>query len=293
MSCAGGVDKLMSQGRYVLSGTPLLLVATRAVVLVAALLTAVAATSLGAPVSSTATAGAVAAFLAISTATTLLTVTVAAATAWMDLLAVFIGPWRLCSMLTVATAATVSSTTAVATTAVSSAATRSVVAAAALVASTRATAGALRGFVDTNSASVKPDTVSNVFPGPRHALIRCSGGNYFDLLDFVHARDCSLRLSVALETDEAEASAAAGVAVFDNNLGRELVHQGFREERCERMYRFFDNSEFLELGAQGGVICVPSEAASRDVSRSRGSKQGVQIYPMKSFDMMNEALEIF
>lgn len=72
----------------------------------------------------------------------------------------------------------------------------------------------------------------------------------YDSLDFIHAFDCSLRFSVVLETNETEASAAASVAVLNDDLWCRLVHHGpSRSELCTCAYRFLNNSEFFELRA--------------------------------------------
>jgi hypothetical protein len=77
------------------------------------------------------------------------------------------------------------------------------------------------------------------------------------LLNVVHVRDRGIGLGVLSETNEAEATAATGVAVLDDNLG---LLARVACARWNNTYGFLDLTELLKLGAQGTVVGVPGEA---------------------------------
>jgi len=128
---------------------------------------------------------------------------------------------------TVAATTTVSTTTAaaVATTKATTTSFRAVVpttaavaaaatAAAAVSTTTAATAaaGALRGFVDTDSTTVETEnTCQRIFK----EAVRLAG-----LLLIVHGLHSSIGIFLIGETDEAESTTAICVAIFDNDLAR-------------------------------------------------------------------------
>jgi len=108
-----------------------------------------------------------------------------------------------------------------ASSAVSSAATASSITAASAAtgvsSAASSSAGALRSFVDADGSAVK--------------------------LNVVHVLDGVIGIGLLGESDKAESTAAAGVAVFyDDGL--------------------LDGTELLELGTEGGVIGVPGKAAN-------------------------------
>jgi hypothetical protein len=78
------------------------------------------------------------------------------------------------------------------------------------------------------------------------------------LLDVIHVRDGSIGLGVLAEANETEATAAAGIAVLDDDL-RVLVKGALG--RVRNTYSLLDLAELLELGAESLVIRVPGEAS--------------------------------
>lgn len=144
---------------------------------------------------------------------------VATATAAVGLLAT-----PLTAAAAVALAA-LSATIAAATTRVAAAAIAISTAAASIVAATASEAAAsaaagvvaaIRRLVDTDGTTVE--------------------------FDIIHGSNGSFRFGLLGEANEAESTAAAGIAVLDDN-------------------GFFDSSKLLKLSAEGRVICVPGETA--------------------------------
>jgi hypothetical protein len=83
---------------------------------------------------------------------------------------------------------------------------------AAKAASTTGAAGALRGLVHANGATVEPT---------RQAVRKWAVSFVYQQicsLDVIHARDGSIGLGVLAEANETEATAATGVAVLDDDL---------------------------------------------------------------------------
>lgn len=76
------------------------------------------------------------------------------------------------------------------------------------------------------------------------------------LLDVVHACDSSIGLRVRSEANETEATAAAGITVFDDNL-RSLVKVAWGGMKVT--YSLLDLTELLELLAKDGIIGVPGQ----------------------------------
>jgi hypothetical protein len=77
------------------------------------------------------------------------------------------------------------------------------------------------------------------------------------LLNVIHVGDCGISLGVLSETNEAEATAATGVAVLDDDL------DWLARVACacwNNTYGFLNLAELLELGAQSAVVGVPGEA---------------------------------
>jgi hypothetical protein len=77
------------------------------------------------------------------------------------------------------------------------------------------------------------------------------------LLNVIHVGDRGISLGVLSETNEAEATAATGVAVLDDDLG------WLARVACawwNNTYGFLNLAELLELGAQSAVVGVPGEA---------------------------------
>jgi hypothetical protein len=77
------------------------------------------------------------------------------------------------------------------------------------------------------------------------------------LLNVIHVCDRGIGLGVLSETNEAEATAATGVAVLDDDL-RLLVKVAWAQ--YNNTYGFLNLAELLELGAEGAVVSVPGEA---------------------------------
>jgi len=77
------------------------------------------------------------------------------------------------------------------------------------------------------------------------------------LLDVVHVGDRSVSFSVLRKTDEAETTAATGVAVLDDNLRLSVrVAWGW----VKTTYGFLDLAKLFELGAKSAIVGVPCEA---------------------------------
>jgi len=77
------------------------------------------------------------------------------------------------------------------------------------------------------------------------------------LLNVIHVSDGGISLGVLGEANEAETTAATGVAVLDDNL-LSLVRVA-----CvwvKSTYGFLNLTVLLELGAESSVISVPCEA---------------------------------
>jgi hypothetical protein len=78
------------------------------------------------------------------------------------------------------------------------------------------------------------------------------------LLNVIHVRNGSIGLGVLTEANETEATAAAGVAVLDDDL-RALVKGALG--RARNTYSLLDLAELLELGTESLVVGVPGEAS--------------------------------
>lgn len=98
--------------------------------------------------------------------------------------------------------------------------------------------------------------------------------------------DGAVGLGVLGEAHEAEATAAAGIAVLDNSL---VALEGFWDEGHAKSYGFLDLAEFREFLTERAIVGVPSEATSYD-ERGEGGCDEVT-YPMKSLDMAFQILQ--
>jgi hypothetical protein len=77
------------------------------------------------------------------------------------------------------------------------------------------------------------------------------------LLNVIHVSNGGIGLGVLGKADEAETTAATGVAVLDDNL-RLLVRVACEWEKST--YGFLNLTELLELAAKSAIVRVPSEA---------------------------------
>ena len=93
-----------------------------------------------------------------------------------------------------------------------------------------------------------------------------SGIEKGDILNVVHGSNGSVSISHLSVTDESEATAAAGIAVLDNDLER--WSGGVLREKCgwEATYSLLNGAELLELGAESTLVGVPCKAAMSIVS---------------------------
>jgi hypothetical protein len=107
----------------------------------------------------------------------------------------------------------------------------------------------------------------------------------------VHGVHSGSSLIVVGEADETETTAAAGVTVPDDSLGRKNGSlRGMRSViGVAATHSILDNAEFLEALAQTVVVCVPGKTARKGRS-ARGMLDILlgRSYPMKSFDILME-----
>jgi hypothetical protein len=86
-----------------------------------------------------------------------------------------------------------------------------------------------------------------------------------NILNVVHGGDGSLSIGLLLITNETETTAPASVAVFDDNLQRQLViSMSISRDRDEigDTYGLLNLSKVLKLLTQGILISVPGQAAT-------------------------------
>lgn len=177
--------------------------------------------------------------------------------------------WELCQLMCakrMLDRRTVASSVATAIAAAAVSATRIVVAATATASGETAAAAtttcALRGLVDADGTTVESAHQVSLNAWQRRLRAKASCVRWHSL-DFIHASNGSFGLTVGLETNESEATAAAGIAVLNHNLGGgQLSSLTLQQCATRDTYSLLDDAKLLELCAESVVICVPGKAAA-------------------------------
>jgi len=114
-------------------------------------------------------------------------------------------------------------------------------------------------------------------------VCRVASRSIDDALYVVHGLDRGIGSGIVVEAHEAEATAAACIAIFHYDLPRISGHT-FASMVARGTYCLVDLAEFFELLTQGVVISVPCEAASKGQSSQWCNKRRID-YPMNSLDI--------
>ena len=96
-----------------------------------------------------------------------------------------------------------------------------------------------------------------------------------NLLNVVHGGDRSFGIGFLAVTDESKTTAAASVAVLDNDLSNQMYqHEVSNGVEMSITHSLLNGTEFLELLAQRVLIGVPGKAAEGMLARRKA--EGLQ-----------------